>query len=267
MRFIALVVLSLASSQAQSECPVLSFPQTIQQAETAIIDDELNQARKLIDEAIDWLPCARKPLDSTLVSGLWQIAAAAAFYGGDEQAARVHLARAKSIPGALFRERLGSDLHSLWQRENPLLNATLSVSPLPPPHLLMVDGVVRGQSVLALTAGPHWVQVLNGQEVIFQRAIRINSDVRAEINTGLPVTLAVRAKDERRGSPLIWGSVVSGVASLGFYGMAVQKDAQMKIAKTPNDVRNLRKESLGLRNAAVGAGLLSATSLSMHFFF
>ncbi len=267
MRFIALVTFALTSRPVQAECPVLSFPQTIQQAESAIINDELGQARALVDQAMDWLPCARKPLDPTLVSGLWQIAAAAAFFGGEEQAARLHLARAKSIPGALFRKRLGSDLHRLWQSESPVLDATLSVSPMPPPSLLMVDGALRRQSEVALVAGPHWVQVLNGQEVVFQRAIRLNSDERAELNTGLLSNSVGPTKGDRRRSPLLWGGVVGGVASLGFYGMAVQKDAQMKTAKTPNEVSSLRKESLGLRNVAVGVGLLGAASFSVLFLF
>jgi hypothetical protein len=267
MRFVALVVFCLSGNLAQGKCPVLSLAQTIQQAESAVIDDELDQAKNLLVQVENWLPCAQKPLDGTLVSALWQISAAVAYYGGDVQVARVDLGRAKAIPGAVFRERLGSDLHSLWRRENPVLDTQISVSPLPPPHLLTVDGVLRGHSEVALPAGPHWIQVLSGSEVVFQHAIDLQSGERADVQTGLNAVAGVKSKGSNRGTPLLWSGFVGGVASLGLYGLAIQKDGQMKRAQTPNEVASLRDEALGLRNAAVGVGVLGAASLSLHFFF
>lgn len=267
MRFIAIILVCLSGNLGRAECPVLSFSQTIQQAESAVIDDELEQAKNLLDQAKNWLPCAQEPLDSTLVSALWQISAAVAYYGDDVQVARVDLARAKAIPGAVFRERLGSDLRSLWRMENPVLNATLSISPLPPPHLLMVDGVLRGHSEVALPAGPHWIQVLKKNNVVFQRAIDLQSGERAEIQTGLTAVASGKSAGASRGSPLLWGGAIGGVASLGLYGLALQKDGQMKGAKTASGVADLRKEALGLRSAAVGAGVLGAASLGLHFIF
>ena len=267
MRSFALIVLSLGSMDLRAECPVLSFGQTIHQAETALINDELEEARSLVEQALEWMPCAREKVDPSLVSGLWQISAAVEYFGASEQAALLDLGRAKSIPGTAFRERLGGDLYRLWQQSNPVLDATLLVSPLPPPHLFTVDGAQRHQSEISLTTGVHLVQVLNGDQVVFQRVVDLNSGQRAELDTGLVELSTKRTKGVLKPEPFVLGGVVGTVAGLGLYGLAVQKDNEMKTAKTANEVHKLRSESIGLRNAALGAGVLGAASLSLHFIF
>lgn len=261
------MVLCLGSTVVRAECPVLSFSQTIQQAETALINDELEEARSLIAQALDWMPCATGKVDPSLVSGLWQISAAVEYFSASEQAALADLGRGKAVPGTVFRERLGGDLHRLWQQSNPVLDATLLVSPLPPPHLLAVDGAERHQSEISLTTGVHLVQVLNGKQVVFQRAVNLNSGQRAELDTGLIEVSTKRTKGILKPGPFVVGGVVGTVAGLGLYGLAVQKDNQMKTAKTADAVHKLRNESIGLRNAALGAGVLGAASLSLHFIF
>jgi hypothetical protein len=267
MRSIALIFLGLGSTLARAECPVLSFGQTIQQAETALINDELEEARSLVAQALEWMPCAREQLDPSLVSGLWQISAAVAYFGTSEEAALADLDRAKAIPGTSFRERLGGDLYRLWQQSNPVLDATLLLSPLPPPHLFTVDGAQRHQSEISLTAGVHLVQVLKGKEVVFQRVVDLNSGQRAELDTGLAEVATTRTKGVFEPKPFVLGGVVGTVAGLGLYGLAIQKDNEMKRANTADAVQQLRNESIGLRNAALGAGVLGAASLSLHFIF
>jgi len=267
MRSFALMLLGFGSVNVRAECPVLSFGQTIQQAETALINDELEEARSLVAQAVEWMPCAREKLDPSLVSGLWQISAAVAYFGASEQAALVDLGRAKAIPGTAFRERLGGDLYRLWQQSNPVLDATLVVSPLPPPHLFTVDGAQRHQSEISLTTGVHLVQVLKGKEVAFQRVVDLKSGQRAELNTGLAEVATTQTKGVFEPKPFVLGGVVGTVAGLGLYGLAIQKDNEMKTAKTADAVQQLRNESIGLRNAALGAGVLGAASLSLHFIF
>jgi hypothetical protein len=232
-----------------------------------VIDDELEEARRLVVEALEWMPCASERLDATLVAGLWQVSAAVEFYGASEQAAIPDIGRAKSIPGTVFRPRLGKELRGLWEKTVPDLNAQLVLGPLPEPNLLYVDGALRPNGELMLTTGPHLVQIWNGEQVVFQRAINLNLGERAEIATGLEPTEKIRRAPPLLHSPFFWGGVAGGITALGFYGDALYKDGQMKQAKKPDQVHELRNESLRSRSFSRIAGAVGAASFALHFAF
>jgi len=262
-----LIALALVGDVVRAECGNLDLAGHIEKAESAVIDDELEEARRLVVDVLEWLPCTTEPLDANLVSALWQVSAAIEFYGASVEAAEADLARAKAIPGALFRSRLGTDLRALWEEAVPKLDAELVVSPVPAPNLLIVDGVPRTQTAVMLSSGPHIVQIWSGEVVVFQREVNLNLGQRAEIETGLEVEVLKRSSPAFLRSPLFWGGVTGTVSALGFYGHALYKDGQMKTAQRPDIMMELRNESTRSRNVALILGGVSVASFSFHLAF
>jgi len=239
----------------------------LERAETAVIDDELGEARTLVQGIFGGLECLEGGVDPTLITGLWQVSAAIRFFDGAEELALLDLARGKSIPGAIFRERLGADLRKVWRELVVDFNAHLEVGPIPPGYWLAVDGANRRSNSILLPAGWHLIQVFKGEERVLHQAMHLNSGQRARVKTGLIEPDAQTNLSGHRRRAFLWTGVASGVAALGSYGLAVSYDSRLKSAKDVDELYELRGTSQDYAAGAVGLAILSACSLGLHFSF
>ena len=275
MRNVALIGISLFSSLSwaapQDTGEPCEGPAVLQDRldaiESAIVDDELTEARQLVTSALDSLGCLTGVVDSVSLSGLWQASAAIEYFGASEAGASRDMGRAKSIPGGAFRTRLGVDLERRWEAAVPELSATLEVTSLPKKSKLYVDGALRSREVLELPSGPHVVQVVEGEALRFHRVVNLNHGQRALVETRLLPDRGSGGPRIKARSVLLWSGVASGGLALGSYGLAVANDRQMVQASTKAEIEGLREQSLRYRNASWVLGAAAAVGIGVHGLF
>ena len=275
MRTAALIGISLFSSlswatsqETDGPCEDPSVLQgRLDAIESAIVDDELTEARQLVTAALDSLGCLTGVVDSVSLSGLWQASAAIEYFGASEAGASRDMGRAKAIPGAEFRARLGVDLEKRWAEAAPELSATMEVVSVPDDFQLFVDGAPRSQGVLDLPSGPHVVQVTDSDTLRFHRLVHLNHGQSALVETRLKDSDSSSRSMIRPRSVLLWSGVASGGLALGAYGLAVANDRQMQEASSKAEIERLREQSLRYRNASWILGAASAVGVGVHGLF
>lgn len=235
--------------------------------ESSIVDDELVEARERVTAALDSLGCLTGVVDAKSLSGIWQASAAIEYFGSSEAGAARDMGRAKAIPGAEFRTRLGVDLERRWQEAVPDRSATLEVASVPENFQLYVDGAPRSTELIELPSGPHVVQVVEDDALRFHRLVNLNHGQRALVETSLLADPTGSRPALQARSLLLWSGIASGGLALGSYGAAVVNDRQMGLAESKAEVERLREQSLRYRNASWVLGAVAAVGVGVHGLF
>ena len=266
--FLASLISQPVLAEAPADCTAtVELSEHLDAIESAVIDDELNEARERVTVALDSLSCLGEVVDAQSLSGVWQSSAAIEYFGASEAAAIRDMGRAKAIPGAEFRARLGEDFHHFWNTAQPELNSELEVHPIPGTHRLFVDGVLRGEPILPLPSGPHVVQVLEGDVLEFHQVVHLNFNQRAHVDTGLEGRMSTKSAGLSWRPVMLWSGVASGGLAVGSYGLALVKDREMYSAKTKEEVVLLRDSSLQYQKASWVFAALAASGIGLHGFF
>ena len=267
MRVVALVCCWLWSAVCWAVCEPGALDAQILKAESAAIDDELDEARRLIVEALEGLDCLEYKVESQTMAGLWQVSAAVEYFGASPTAAEPDLARAKAIDGSYFRPRLGMDLRDVWWGVSPTLGAELWIEPIPAGAFLAVNGVTKEGPSIPLSSGPHLIQVVDGERLLFQRVVNLNGSERAELDTGLSTTPSSQRLKKVLDAPGIIVGAAGTIVGLTYLGVAVYKDSQIKVAETPQELLRFRWESVQARNVGLIAGAVGLSGFTFHFVF
>lgn len=267
MRVVALVFCSLWSAVCWAVCEPGALDAQVLKAESAAIDDELDDARKLIVEALEGLGCLEYPVDAQTMAGLWQVSAAVEFFGASPAAANPDLARAKAIDGRYFRPRLGMDMRDLWWETVPIVDAQVWIAPIPAGHQLLVNGVENSGPTVEVLSGPNLVQIVEDGRLVFQRVVNLNASERAELETGLSAKVSSRRLKKFTNAPGMMVGAAGALVGLTSFGVAVYKDSQIKVAETPQELLRYRWESVQARNVALIAGAVGVGGFTLHFVF
>ena len=86
--FLASLISQPVLAEAPADCTAtVELSEHLDAIESAVIDDELNEARQRVTVALDSLSCLGEVVDAQSLSGVWQSSAAIEYFGASEAAA------------------------------------------------------------------------------------------------------------------------------------------------------------------------------------
>jgi hypothetical protein len=256
------MLLLISAALAQDDCASPDVATLAEQAVQHVAMDELDLASQRVAEAVDGLECLdRVPEPEHLVT-LWQVRGAVGLFSGKAGMARDNLRIAKGMHPGWFNEDLGAEARTAWEAADPLGSATVTAWPIPDEGVLYIDGQLRTEQPVQLSAGPHLIQVAIGAEVHFADFAELADQQVLELATGLP-----EPSRRRRLGPWLLAAGGSAAAAGGAWTGAWLLDAELEPLKDKGqlvEMEQARMGSLALAASSVALGVVSAGSIAMH---
>lgn len=256
------MLLLISAAWAQEPCPAPDVPTVAEQAVQHLAMDELDLASQRVAEAIAGLECLERVPEPEHLVTLWQVRGAVGHFSGNAAMAEENLAIARGMHPGWFNEDLGAELRAIWEASEPQGGATVKAWPIPDEGVLYVDGQLRSEQPVQLSAGPHLVQVAIGAEVQYSHFAELGAGQELELATGLP-----EPTRQRRLGPWLLASAGGAALAGGAWTGAWILDTQLQPLRDEGDLEGLQQARLGslaLAGGAVALGVVSAGALGMH---